>query len=154
MIRDIKQTDKRLLACINKYGCYFLCLAEKSGILFQGDRGAFMLNGIWSKATELGYISGDINLDGDLDDAGEAEIQKVGSLLKEFFGLNYSYDGKHHNADEQIPNKVCFVIGMYYWKGSHFVILDKNKKVIFDPLGVSNTVKYGKLKTMRWFYAN
>ena len=113
-----------------------------------------MLNGIWQKAMELGIISGDKNHDGDFDDDGEAEIQNVTRLAKDFFNLKVKYDGVHHKADEAIPSTVKIVIGQYWWKGGHFVLLDKSKKVTFDSYGKSNTVKNGYLKSMRWLYAN
>ena len=153
MLKGINQADSRLLTVIQHYGCYFLTLAEASPIVFKGDEGCQRLNGIWSKATDLGYISGDINHDGDLDDDGEAEIQDATAVAK-MLGLNVKYDGKHHDASEAIPANVAVVIGQYWWRGGHFVLLNKSKKVTFDSYGKSNTVKNGYLKSMRWFYAD
>lgn len=154
MLKGINQSDSRLLNVIQKYGCYFLCLAQASSIVFEGDKGCQMLNGIWSKATELKVISGDKNHDGDFDDDGEAEIQNATQLARDFFNLKVKYDGIHHKADEDIPSIVKVVIGQYWWKSGHFVLLDKSKKVTFDSYGKSNTVKNGHLKSQRWFYAN
>lgn len=154
MLVGITQKDTRLLPVIQKYGCYFLCLAEASPIIFSGESGCQHLNDIWTEATEKGFITGDLNLDKDFDDAGEAEIQDVNKICHEYFNLYLSYDGKHHRAEEEMPSSVRLAIGQYYWKGGHFIILDHKKAVTFDSLGVSNTVKYGKLKTMRWFYAD
>lgn len=154
MLKGINQADPRLISPIQHYGCYFLTLAEASPIVFQGEEGCQRLNGIWVKATELGIISGDINHDGDVDDDGEAEIQNVTRLAQEFFKLKVKYDGIHHGADEVIPANVKIVIGQYWYKGGHFVLLNKSKKVTFDSYGKSNTVKNGYLKTMRWFYAD
>lgn len=154
MLIGITQKDERLLPVIRKYGCYFLCLAEASPIVFEGDEGCKSLNKIWTVATEKGFISGDLNGDGDFDDDGEAEIQNVNAICHGFFNLHVSYDNIHHDAEEEIPQEVRLVIGQYFWKGGHFIILNHNKAVTFDSLGVSNTVKYGKLKTMRWFYAD
>ena len=154
MLKGINQADPGLISPIQHYGCYFLTLAQASLIVFQGEEGCQRLNGIWVKATELGIISGDINHDGDVDDDGEAEIQDVTRLAQEFFKLKVKYDGIHHGADEIIPANVKIVIGQYWYKGGHFVLLDKSKKVTFDSYGKSNTVKNGYLKTMRWFYAD
>ena len=153
MLKGISQSDSRLIKPIQTYGCYFLTLAQASPIVFSGDEGCQRLNGIWTKATELGVISGDINHDGDVDDDGEAEIQDATRLAQEFFNLKVKYDGIHHKADEDIPPAVKIVIGQYWWKGGHFVLLNKSKKVTFDSYGKSNTVKNGYLKTTRWFYA-
>jgi hypothetical protein len=154
MLKGINQADPKLISPIQHYGCYFLTLAQASPIVFQGEEGCQRLNGIWVKATELGIISGDINHDGDIDDDGEAEIQNVTRLAQEFFKLKVKYDGIHHGADEPIPANVKIVIGQYWYKGGHFVLLNKSKKVTFDSYGKSNTVKNGYLKTMRWFYAD
>ena len=154
MLKGINQADSRLISPIQHYGCYFLTLAEASPIVFQGDEGCQRLNGIWVKATELGIISGDINHDGDVDDDGEAEIQNVTRLAQEYFNLKVKYDGIHHGADEPIPANVKVVIGQYWYKGGHFVLLNKSKKVTFDSYGKSNTVRNGYLKSMRWLYAD
>ena len=153
MLKGINQADPKLISPIQHYGCYFLTLAQASPIVFQGEEGCQRLNGIWVKATELGIISGDINHDGDVDDDGEAEIQNATRLAQEFFGLKVKYDGIHHGADEPIPANVKIVIGQYGYKGGHFVLLNKSKKVTFDSYGKSNTVRNGYLKSMRWFYS-
>lgn len=152
MLKGINQSDSRLIKPIQTYGCYFLTLAQASPIVFSGDEGCQRLNGIWVKATEFGAISGDINHDGDVDDDGEAEIQNATYLAQTFFNLKVKYDGIHHKADEDIPSDVKIVIGQYWWRGGHFVLLNKSKKVTFDSYGKSNTVKNGQLKSMRWFY--
>lgn len=152
MLKGINQADTRLISPIRRYGCYFLCFAQSSPIIFEGEEGCQRLNGIWARAVELGYISGDLNHDGDFDDDGEAEIKKATELAQTFFKLKIKYDGIHHKADEEIPAKVKIVFGQYYWHGSHFVVLNKKKKVTYDSYGKSNTVQNGVLKTMRYFY--
>jgi len=54
------------------------------------------------------------------------------------------------------PKNNEYLIGCYEWKAtghtySHFVVLDSKKNVIYDPLGESNTVKNGKLVSLRVF---
>lgn len=153
MLKGIVQSDTRLLGAINRYGCYFLCFAEASPIVFSGDEGCMKLNGIWAKATEMGYISGDLNHDGDVDDDGEAEILKPSELAQKFFKLKVKYDGIHHKADEIIPSSVKLIIGQFWWKSGHFVLISRLKKVLYDSYGKSNTVANGYLKSMRWFYS-
>ena len=96
MLKGILQSDSRLLNVIRDYGCYFLCLAHSSPIVFEGDEGCQRLNGIWTKAVELKIISGDLNHDGDFGDSGEAEIQNATELAQKFFKLKVKYDGVHH----------------------------------------------------------
>ena len=101
MIKGIKQSDKELLPVIQEYGCLFLCFANASPLIFEGSNGRKALNKIWTEAEKKGYISGDLNHDGDYDDSGEAEIQNHTALANEFFALSVKYDGKHHKADEK-----------------------------------------------------
>ena len=152
MLKGIKQSDKELLPVINDYGCLFLCFAQASPLIFEGKEGRQALNKIWKEATKKGYISDDLNHDGDYDDDGEAEIKNHNALANEFFALDVKYDGVHHKADEKIPSKVKVVFGKYVWKGGHFVVLNKSKVVTFDSFGKSNTVKNGKLESMRFYY--
>lgn len=153
MLKGIKQSDKELLSVIQEYGCLFLCFADASPLIFEGNKGRQALNKIWTEAEKKGYISGDLNHDGDYDDDGEAEIQNHNALANEFFALSVRYDNKHHSADEKIPSNVAVVFGRYVYKYGHFVRLNKAKKVIFDSLGTSNTVLNGKLESTRWYYA-
>lgn len=152
MIKGIKQSDKELLPVIQEYGCLFLCFANASPLIFEGSNGRKALNKIWTEAEKKGYISGDLNHDGDYDDCGEAEIQNHTALANEFFALSVKYDGKHHKSDEKIPSKVQIVFGKYVFKFGHFVQLNKTKKVIYDSFGKSNTVANGKLESMRFYY--
>ena len=152
MLKGIKQSDKELLTVIQDYGCLFLCFANASPMIFEGSSGRKALNKIWKEAEKQGYISGDLNHDGDYDDSGEAEVRNHTALANEFFALPVKYDNIHHKADEKIPSNVAVVFGRYVFKFGHFVQLDKTKKVIFDPLGKSNTVTNGKLKSMRWYF--
>ena len=154
MLKGIKQSDKELLPVIQKYGCLFLCFANASPLIFEGSNGRKALNKIWKEAEKKGYISEDRNHDGDYDDVGEAEIQNHTALANEFFALSVRYDNIHHKADEKIPSNVAVVFGHYVFKFGHFVQLNKSKEVIFDSLGVSNTVKNGKLDNMRFYYAD
>lgn len=153
MLKGIKQSDKELLPVIQEYGCLFLCFANASPMLFEGSKGRQALNKIWTEAEKKGYISGDLNHDGDYDDDGEAEILNHNALANEFFALDVKYDNQHHKANEPIPSSVVVVFGRYVYKFGHFVQLNKSKKVIFDSFGTSNTVLNGNLDSMRWYYA-
>lgn len=153
MLKGIKQSDKDLLPVIQNYGCLFLCFAQASPLVFEGKEGRKALNKIWEEAEKKGYISGDLNHDGDYDDDGEAEIQNHNALANEFFALSVRYDNQHHKANEKIPSSVAVVFGRYVYKYGHFVVLNKSKSVTFDSFGTSNTVKNGKLESMRWYYA-
>lgn len=151
MLHGIKQTDPRLLKVIQKYGCLFLCFAQASPIVFEGEAGTRALNNLWLKAENEGIISRDLNKDGDYDDIGEAEVQKHDKLAR-LFNLPVRYDGKHHSPTEKIPDNVKIIFGCFFLKGTHFVVLNRNLEVTSDPYGESNTVKNGWLKDVRWYY--
>lgn len=141
MLKNILQTSNGLIKNIQENGCLFLCFAQVSPLIFEGDEGKKALNKIWEEAVKKGYIS--------KDDV----ILRHNEIANEFFALDVRYDDRHHKADEEIPENVAFVFGRYFYKYGHFVVLDKNKNVIFDSLGKSNTVKNGKLESTRWYYA-
>lgn len=151
MLHGIKQSDPRLLKVIQKYGCLFLCFAQASPMIFSGEEGIKALNNLWIKAEDEGAINGDLNKDGDYDDLMEAEVKDHNKLAR-IFALSVRYDGQHHDPSEKIPDKVAFIFGCYFWKGTHFVNLNRNLSVANDPLGESNTVKNGYLKNTRWLY--
>ena len=151
MLKGILQTDTGLLTEIRLYGCLFLCFADESPVLFKGAEGRKKLNMLWEIAVRNGWISGDLNGDGDVDDEGEAEVRDHTALAR-LFGLRVRYDGMRHDPSEAIPPEVAFVFGRYWWKGPHFVRISKKLKVILDPLGSSNTVRNGALKDTRWYY--
>lgn len=153
MLHGIKQTDSALLREIQEYGCLFLCFAQASPMIFSGEEGRRALNELWNFAMEQGYISGDINSDGDFNDMGEAEVKDHNGLCK-LFALGCHYDGKHHAPTETVPNNVKHIFGCFVWKGTHFVNLGRKLEVTNDSLGYSNTVTNGILKSTRWYYAD
>ena len=153
MLKGILQTDTRLDKNIRSYGCLFLCFAYASPMIFDGAKGCKALNKIWKDAIKKGYIAGDLNGDGDMDDDGEAKLLDHNKIANEFFAMEVKYDNVHHTAEEKIPAGLYTVFGRFVWKGGHFVVLNKDRTVKFDPLGSSNTVKNGKLQSMRWYYA-
>ncbi|HCI29574.1 MAG TPA: hypothetical protein DE117_05300 [Fervidobacterium sp.] len=151
-IRDkyklLHQTDKELDKYIQRYGCYFMSLYYHAGELYSADR----LNEIWEKCIELGYISGDLNGDGDLDDYNEAVMVNPSGVAKEL-GLPYKYIGKHSEGTDKIPNGYI-AVGCFYnerTKFTHFVAINKYKTVIYDPIPNSVTVREGKMVSMRLF---
>lgn len=144
----IRQTDKSLDENIQKYGCYFLSLAHCTGKEFTASQ----LNFIWTICIDKGYINGDINGDGDMDDSNEAVIVNPNGVCREL-GLLYKYVDKHISPHEAIPEGYLS-IGRFYNRRTrhiHFVVINKYKTVIFDPIPNSVTVKEGVLDSMRLY---
>lgn len=141
MLCGINQKSNGLSSEIRNEGCLFLCFAYVSPLLFAGEDGIKALNRIWNKAKKDKVIS------------SENVILDHNKLAQDYFYSNLKYDGKHHDAAEVVPANVQCTFGQYFWKEGHFVIINNRKEVVFDPLVISNTVKNGKLKTMRFYYA-
>lgn len=140
MLKGINQKSDGLLRSIKDYGCLFLCFAESSPIVFSGKEGIKALNSTWEKAVDESCIKDDVIINH--------------NKIAQMFCIPLRYDDKHHDAGETIPDNVKMIFGEFKWKQSHFVILDRNKDVVFDSYGQSNTVKNGALSTMRWYYAD
>lgn len=144
----VNQLHPKLDKNIKKYGCYFMSLAFFSGRDWRAEE----LNKIWETCIKKGYITGDLNKDGDMDDANEAIIVNPDGVCKEL-GLNYKYIGKHSEAHDPVPDNYI-AIGRFYnkrTKFTHFVVINKYKSVIFDPIPNSITVREGVLNGMRLF---
>lgn len=109
------------------------------------------LNTKWMEAIDKGIISGDLNKDGDMDDKKELEIQDHNKLLKHL-NIPFRYLGSFPPTTK-IESKQ-YAIGEFYNTDTtftHFAFLDSNKKVEYDPIKDSITVKNGTLKTIRLY---
>lgn len=160
-----RQTDKQLTTYINKYGCFFMSIAYWLTLKVRNvEAGYSQLNAWWKQALDTkapngrAIISGDMNSDGDMDDADELLLEDKNALCK-LIGLPLAYVGAFapDKVDKQ-PGQ--FYIGEFYreWtdKGkkkssTHFVGIDDNFACVYDPIENSLTVRHGKLKTVRVF---
>lgn len=160
-----RQTDRPFDAYIQKYGCFFMCIVYWFTLQIKKiDLGYNPINTIWLRAEkerdENGgvIISGDVNGDGDKDDYDECLIHNKTALCK-IAELPLEYIGSFA-PDKVIKAKGQYYIGEYYreWteKGkkksfTHFAAIDESFNCIYDPILNSNTVRLGKLKTVRVF---
>ena len=161
----LRQTALQLIGYINKYGCFFMCIAYWLTLVVRKiEVGYRQLNTWWMFALETKdpsgrpIITGDMNGDGDMDDGNELLIGDKTALCK-MIGLPIEYLGSFD------PDMVTHVPGQHYigefyreWmeKGkkfsfTHFAGLNEKFEVVYDPIENSNTVKNGKLKTVRVF---
>lgn len=111
---------------------YAYCIAA---INFKADRSIKTLTGV-----VLEYWYNDF-----IDDTGY--VKKPVECMNSHYAFPRYKDVQHvpyvPSSEEQI---VCWE----YNGGTRFVIM-KDDKVVFDPAGESNTVKYGKIKNARKF---
>lgn len=140
----IYQTDIRLPKPLQKYGCAFTSLAYFREAYLCKPWSADELAAAWNGAIAGGLISGDLNGDGDFDDAGEAMIQNWQSLAN-YLRLPLQYVGKFGHDFPETPRKHFSICA---WKNdrtnfTHFVV-GSTKPVEFDPIyGGSVTVREG-----------
>ena len=139
------QTDTKHSSVIQKYGCLF----KSIGYFSKKDISVEEQNIIWDILVRNGYITGDLNGDGDVDDALESIILNHDAVA-EALCADIEYLDAHFPPETPIPTN-CVAIGCFKWKSRHFAVINKNKNVIYDPTPNSNTVKYGKLESIRLY---
>ena len=139
------QTDKRHSSVIQKYGCLFKCIGHYS----KKDISIEEQNIIWDILVRQGVITGDLNWDGDVDDADESIILDHNKVA-EALGAELTYLDKHFPPETEIPSD-CVAIGAFRWRGIHFACINNDKTVSYDPTPNSNSVKYGKLESIRLY---
>lgn len=140
----INQTTIQLLPDIRKYGCLYLSMSLMSPVIFTPDD----LNKIWTTCIQKGYITGDVNGNGSTDDPEDLCILKAhyNDILKE---LKAPYKFKAEYTS--LPNH-GFIIAKYVNKGfTHFVVVDQNGDIIYDPTPNSNAVRFGKVEHYKVF---
>lgn len=160
-----RQTALQLIGYINKYGCFFMCIAYWLTLQVKKiEVGYNVLNNWWmlALATKSSdgkpILSGDMNGDGDMDDGNELLIGDKTALCR-LVGLPLEYLGSF-DPDKVVHKPRQYYIGEFFreWteKGkkhsfTHFAGVDAQFKVVYDPIENSNTVRLGKLKTIRVF---
>lgn len=116
----IYQNDPQLLPILNKIGCYYLCFCRIANI-----EDAKIINSIWLKANELGYVVKNRIMKPDsilmlLNSKSRQLGQTIGNETN-FWSSNQNYNWiiEERTVDTEI--------------GTHFVLLDKYKTLIYDP---------------------
>ena len=147
-----RQTDLQLIGYINKYGCFYMCIANCIYKCIHGLEPSYnFLNTKWMECIDNGSISGDVNKDGDMDDSDELLILDKDKLLKTL-GLTIKYIGSF--SPDVVIKQNQYAIGEFYnskTKFTHFGVIDASKKVVYDPIDNSRTIREGVLKTVRIF---
>lgn len=143
----IFQIDPRLDPEIQKYGCYFLSIAWFRERYQKIPWTVEALNQGWYDALRAGYITGDLNHDGDFDEKGQLEIANPTALCG-LLGCGLRFIDGHFSSDHPVS---AGQYGIYAWfnprtKFTHFVVGNK-RPVEFDPIPNSVTVREGSPKS-------
>jgi hypothetical protein len=123
---------QKICEIIGESGCYFLCLLHLVGKDDEAIR-------LYKESVENGGIMND------------CFVNSPQLVLKTASGKDFSirYADKAYNTAEgelQILRFERKLTGVTY---SHFVVGDGKGHVVFDPLGDSQTVKYGSVVSQR-----
>lgn len=118
---------------LGKYGCYFSVLLKianpKTHAINQIEAYDIAIKNKWMDS--------------------DCYVREPGKIIEHFSNYKKVEVRKEFNL-AYIPEENEVLIGCFVLnKETHFVLLDKNKKVLWDPLGISNTVKNGKLESYR-----
>lgn len=149
-----RQTSLQLIGYINKYGCMFMVEAYWFPLVVNGVEATYnQINRLWMKALDAGWMTGDLNQDDDMDDPDELLLKDTGkNLLLVEVGLHYKYAGSI-GPEQSIPHS-CIAMGQFYnarTDFTHYVGLNRDKSVGYDPIRNSVTVREGRLVAIRLF---
>lgn len=164
----IHQNTDGIDADAKHYSCLFNVAVSSRDVLLSKPWTVDEYNAAWRRARLCGIISGDLNNDGDYDDAGEDEILRyqelfellelpLVSVLPESLGLPLvKIDGVWRIAptEEPLDASKYWVAEAWKWRIRHFVRGDGTgkKKAEWDPIHpFSLTRKNGAIESLRVF---
>lgn len=162
----IYQNYEGVLPDAQHYSCLFNDIALFREVVQHKLWTVAEYNEAWLAAKRLGYITGDLNNDGDFDDPGEDEIKNFNGLfdllqlpLRVFdiehseFLLMKDSNGRVRLAPQLMPENY-WTIERWVWQIGHFVKGDGTglKQPTWDSIrGGSQTRKNGRLESLRAF---
>lgn len=131
---------------IGDAGCYFCCIVKAAEILRHNNidlmRAFAYCEQQKTNGTKWIESDGYVNFPDKI----------LGYLINKNVTVIKCYDLNYKPAENEI------LIGMWEWYDQknnktrqHFGYIDDNKNLIYDPLGESNTIKFGKLTSIRIF---
>lgn len=126
------QLDEEFIEPIRKNGCLFLCMYALSPAVLTKQR----LNELWLLAVKKGIIVNDTIMNH--------------TAMCNMLGWNCRYLDEHFPPDTVIEASQK-AIARFFWQQGHFVVVDRMKIILYDPLGESNTVKNGYLESLRLY---
>lgn len=133
----ILQSDTRLDGAIRQNGCYFMAIlflaGQKTGKSF-GPKDVLRLK---EQAISLGYL-------------GENCYVRDPDGIFKLAGLTVQYTNRHEKAGRKARWDEIEIL-YYRWDTFGHFVAGASGVVSYDPLGVSNAVKLGTLRSKRIF---
>ena len=134
----ILQKDNRLNGNINSFGCYFMSILfhcnKRLNLMFS----AGIIEGIYREVINKGYMEKDCYI-------------KNPSAIFKHLGLKVRFTEAHEPPDRDCAENEIEILAFKYKTYTHFVVGDGYGHVAFDPLGMSNSVRLGRLHSKRIF---
>jgi len=155
----VRQNDPAFPEAIRKFGCYFFSILAHCEMIFGEAMLIDDIMKIYVSATSSGIIAKETyDATGNLTDGCTVNSPIALFHLAGVGKYNWvskteaSYVTKAKEIEILVfERKADTPAGMKNAKHTHFVAGDGKGKVMFDPLGPSNTVKYGTLISKRIF---
>lgn len=151
----IEQTDKRLNAKIQRYGCYLLCLGAIAESKWNHTFGVNEINQIYEKCRDMAYIDDDcyvMSPDGVLLEYRNAifEIPALqGRILQ--VGIKDGMGNRFWNWVKGIKIDYTICCFRTEFGNKHFVLLQSDGAIDFDPLPSCRVTGQAYLVFYRWF---
>ena len=123
--------EQEICRILGESGCYFFCLLKHVGRCDDAIS-------IYKEVAEKGWMDPD------------CYIKDPCAILKFLAGKKYTV-----KKSEVLDPNANIIIGKWHnptTNHSHFVVMDSNNNVTYDPLGKSLTVAGGAVESYRLFY--
>ena len=123
--------EQKICKILGESGCYFFCLLHYAG----KENDALS---IYKKVVDIGWMDFD------------CYVKDPCAILNYLTGKKYTV-----KKSEVLDPTANIIIGKWYnptTNHSHFVVMDSNNNVVWDPLGNSITVANGTIKSYRIFH--
>jgi len=134
----ILQRDTRLKQEIQEYGCYLMSIFFLVNKYTNFPFSAEIINNLYHNYVKKGWIDSDCMI---LDP----------NAIFGFLEMEVSYTDRHEPPERQTLKNEIEILKYVSEYGNHFVTGDGNGNVAYDPYGVSNAVKHGRLESKRIF---
>ena len=135
----ILQRDDRLRFEIREYGCYYMSLLYLANKYTNAPLSVERINGpLYFGAIQQGAMN------------TFCFIQDPDAILAAC-GWKAKYTGVHEPPEYFCKENECEILRFEHGKQSHFVVGDGHSHVTYDPMGVSETVRHGRLMSKRIF---